>query len=256
VNYKSIRVTPGRDDVAIIFANPANPNDKDEIRFSRIDDEHGEIQFVGTSLPPISVLRIKADEGPFTKWEVGHAYGITDSRPSNVRMTAIFEADQNNRQTKPINWATVGKADAYRRREVQKLLISGQLHTGEDYYHAAFIFQHGDDARDYLLAHSLAMVASAKKQPDASWIASATLDRYLQSIGQPQIFGTQFKHPADGVITQQPIDQRLISDAIRSELGVGTLAEQEAQRVKMQNPFQSPKSAPTNVDPSHLGNFH
>jgi hypothetical protein len=31
-----------------------------------------------------------------------------------------------------------------------------------------------------------------KSDLDARWIAAATLDRYLQRIGQPQVFGTQF----------------------------------------------------------------
>jgi len=151
-------------------------------------------------------------------------------------MTAMFDADQGDRRKTPIDWTIVGKADAARRSEVEKLLASGQLHTGEDYFHAALIYQHGDNPRDYLLAHTLAMIAATKRDPNAIWIASATLDRYLQTIGQPQIFGTQFKQPKDGAATQEPFDRQLISDALRAELHVDTLAEQEARRSKMQPP--------------------
>ena len=57
----------------------------------------------------------------------------------------------------------------------------------------------------------------------ASWIASASLDRYLHSIGQPQIFGTGF----DGTGTEQgAFDRDLVSDAIRSALNVPALANQ------------------------------
>jgi hypothetical protein len=234
VSFPSVRMMQEDNDLDMTFADPAKPMDMNEIRFSMIDVDHGEIQFVGASLPPISVLRIKNEDGPYTKWAADHTYGITDNHPTNAAMTAIFDADQADRRETPIDWTIVGKADAARRSEVEKLLASGQLHTGEDYVHAAFVFQHGDNPRDYLLAHTLAMVAATKREPNAIWIASATLDRYLQMIGQPQIFGTQFKTPKDGAVTQEPYDRALISDALRVQLHVDTLAEQEAQRSKIQ----------------------
>ncbi len=40
---------------------------------------------------------------------------------------------------------------------------------------------------DYLLAHTLAMIAVAKGDEGSLWIGTATLDRYLQSVGKPQI---------------------------------------------------------------------
>jgi hypothetical protein len=232
VSFASIHVTQGGGDLDIAFAGPAG---LDELRFSLIDGDHGEIRFVGVPFPPLSVVRIKADDGPYTKWEAGHSYAITDNRPSNATMTAIFEADQADRRKTPIDWTVVGKADVGRRSQVQALLASGQLHTGEDYLHAAFVFQHGESPRDYLLAHTLAMVAVAKREPSAIWIASATLDRYLQTIGQPQIYGTQFKTPKGAAVTQEPFDKGLISDALRAELDVPTLTEQEAQRAKIQS---------------------
>ena len=55
------------------------------------------------------------------------------------------------------------------------------------------IFQHGTKPEDYLLAHVLATAALRKGgAPLAPGLVAATLDRYLQSIGQPQVFGTQF----------------------------------------------------------------
>jgi hypothetical protein len=54
------------------------------------------------------------------------------------------------------------------------------------------VFQHGRDADDYLLAHILAVQAVVKGDASSKWIAAATLDRYLQAIGHPQVFGTQY----------------------------------------------------------------
>ncbi len=221
-------------DLDMNFVNPVSPSDSDEIRLSLIDADHGEIRFVGSPLPPISVVRVKSGDGPYAKWAPDHAYGITDSHPTNTVMTAIFDEDQNDRRSTPTNSSSIAKADAVRRSETAKLLDLGQLHTGEDYYHAAFVFQHGVTARDYLLAHALAMVALTKRQARATWIASATLDRYLQKIGQPQIFGTQFLRPKDGPVTQNPFDRQLISDALRAELDVDPLDAQQAQATKMQ----------------------
>ena len=82
-----------------------------------------------------------------------------------------------------------------------------------------------------LLAHTLAMVALKKGRPDAIWIAAATLDRYLQNIGKPQIYGTQFQTPnGPGRTTQEPYDRATVSDALRDELDVPALKDQDAQR--------------------------
>jgi hypothetical protein len=132
--------------------------------------------------------------------------------------------------TASIDWKVVRPADEKRRVRTEQLLDGGQLKTGDDFYDAAFVFQHGDAASDYMKAHLLAMVAIARGQPDAPWIAAATLDRYLQEIGKPQALGTQFSGSEDGKFTQEPYDRTLASDAMRRALQVPPLAEQEAQR--------------------------
>jgi hypothetical protein len=73
------------------------------------------------------------------------------------------------------------------------------------------------------------MIAMKKGYTDAIWIAAATLDRYLQSIKQPQIYGTQFLTPKGGSTTQEPYNRTLISDALRHQLQVSGLAAQAAQ---------------------------
>ena len=82
------------------------------------------------------------------------------------------------------------------------MLSNGQITTGSDLYEAAFVFQHGETAPDYLLAHVLALDALTKGFDRAKWLSAATLDRYLQLIGQPQVFGTQY--PLDPKL-QHPI---------------------------------------------------
>lgn len=157
----------------------------------------------------------------------------------NPEMARMFEADQSVRANLPKNVTPdiikqMIADDEARRTRTSAMLNAGALHTGHDYERAAFIFQHGDTPADYLLAHSLAMIAMAKGNSDAKWIAAATLDRYLQAIGQQQIYGTQYRFPKPGEVGQDPYDRTLISDALRAELGVPAQAEQEKRRASMQ----------------------
>ena len=78
------------------------------------------------------------------------------------------------------------------------------------------------------------MVAVSKGDPTAIWIAAATLDRYLENIKQKQIFGTQYSSSTpsgsqETTWTQEPYDRRLISDALREQLGVPRQALQTRQ---------------------------
>jgi hypothetical protein len=132
----------------------------------------------------------------------------------------------------------MGMHDTARRAQAAKLLQDGKLKTAEDFHQAAYIFQHGNTAEDYLLAHVLAMDAMAKGDVSARWIAAATLDRYLQVAGKKQIFGTQYltaqysfilQHPNDKNLDQdlkvipesnqtlEPYDQTLLPDAVRAD---------------------------------------
>jgi hypothetical protein len=166
-------------------------------------------------------------------WEGLRSYSPEDGLLSSAEMTRLFEEDQKGRQDSfslSVEQRAVLEAqDAARRNQTQKLLADGHLHTGEDFKRAAFIFQHGNTPDDYLVAHTLATVAVANGDADALWIAAATFDRYLQAIGKPQVYGTQFRTNADNTATQEPYNRALISDALRRQLGVPALASQLKQ---------------------------
>jgi len=154
-----------------------------------------------------------------------------DSTATNSEMTAIFDADQAARaHPATVDWNVLRPADEARRTRTQALLDTGELNSADDFYHAAFVFQHGDEAEDCLKAHALAVIAAARGEAKAAWIAAATLDRYLQRIGQPQIYGTQFLHAPGQKWTQEPYRRDLLSDAVRRASGVPPLAAQDDQR--------------------------
>jgi hypothetical protein len=149
---------------------------------------------------------------------------------SNPEMKAMFDADQAARSNPAgIDWDVLAPQDEARRRRTRALLDAGRLLTADDFYRAAFVFQHGSAPADYLLAHVLATAAVARGHREAPWIAAATLDRYLQEIGQPQVFGTQF---SGRPTTQEPYDRALFPDSLRAVFAVPDQAAQ-AERLRM-----------------------
>ncbi len=211
--------------------NANDPEDEDSYVMT-LDGSRAELSFdipAGAVVEPFIVERAKVGAVVATDWQPNRVYTVGDSEVPSAEMKAIFDEDQHVRLTPHPDWPTVTRTDAERREQTRKLLAAGALHTGKDFEEAAFVFQHGDSPQDYLLAHTLAMVAVSKGDSTAIWIAAATLDRYLENIGQKQIFGTQFKRGAQQQWTQAPYDRDLISDSLRMQLGVPDQAMQAKQ---------------------------
>jgi len=138
-----------------------------------------------------------------------------------------------------------------RQQTLRTMLVAGQITSGDDFLETAFIFQHGDTADDFLFAHILAMEAMVRGTASARWIAAATLDRYLQFTKQPQVFGTQYitdpTHPVHVAgapfpsgRTLEPYNDSFLSDSVRTDFCVPTLAQQ-MQNVAMFNAGKWPR---------------
>ena len=223
------------DRLHFLAVSPKNPKDTDAFDLILTAPEEGTFKFADAPFDPWTMKR--SPRGTVvtvaTDWEPTQSYSIDDNLPSSDEMRKIFEADQQPRQ----HWTSLSDAqraaitrdDVERRRQTQQLLANGRLHTAEDFKQAAFIFQHGSTPEDFILAHTLAMVAVARGDAGALWIASATFDRYLHTVGKPQVYGTQFTSGPNGSVTQEPFDRDLISDALRRQLDVPPLAEQQKQ---------------------------
>jgi hypothetical protein len=169
-----------------------------------------------------------------------------ESKPAKSEIEVLYDEDQQDRKggikLETITAESVARLiehDAAHATRVRALLTTGALKSGTDFEKAAFIFQHGRQPADQLFAHILAMVAMSKGDKGASWIAAATLDRYLQGIGQPQVWGTQYQRFASKPSTQEPFDRNLVPDSLREELGVPPL-EQQAKRLAEMNQAQQP----------------
>ena len=115
------------------------------------------------------------------------------------------------------------------------MLEAGAVKTAKDYFRAAMIFQHGGDSSSYRRAHDLAKKAAEldPSLPNAEWLSAASWDRYLLSVGKPQIYGTQYLI-LKGTWYVQPFDTTQVTDKERRQLGVRTLGEIRA-RLRKQN---------------------
>ncbi|MGD0125730.1 MAG: hypothetical protein ABSF46_10245 [Terriglobia bacterium] len=234
VHYPIIRSASKGNCVSFTTQNPADNRDKDDFQLCTSRQGHGSLKIDIAGFEPWPVAREKGPLSIAGDWDSARNYFVDDTDISNPEMQRIFEADQKDRQpgVGKIDWGVVERADAFRREQTRQLLSTGKLHTGEDFERAAFVFQHGDAPDDYLLAHTLAMVAVARGRGGALWIEAATLDRYLNSVHQPQIYGTQFYFKPKEPTTQEPYNRAMIPDALRRNLGVPSLAAQEEQRKK------------------------
>lgn len=230
------------DSLRLEFDGP--PDDRDRVRFRALPGgTYAEMAYNPDRAAPLRLVRAAPGEVVATDWHRDRTYSVDPQWPRNAEAASIFAADQAARRDPArIDWAVVAREDEGRRRRMRAMLDAGELQSADDFYHGAFIFQHGSTPDDYLLAHALAMVAVARGRADASWIAAATLDRYLQEIGRPQIFGTQFQTQPGGGATQEPYNADLVPDAIRNALGVPGRAAQEERRRALEAP--PPAAAP------------
>jgi hypothetical protein len=231
-----------------------NPRDKsiDEFELDIIGPRSAALKFVDAPAPmSLTMIRVGPEARVSLDWDVERVYSAPERHADNPEMARLFAADQADRQDiTHVNMAALAKADRERRQAVHALLDDGKLRTGADFFGAAFVFQHAETPDDHLLAHTLAIVAVKMGRPDALWIAAATLDRYLQEIGKPQIYGTQFQNPTGAAgATQEPYDRTVISDSLRDELSVPVLKDQETQRAGFDKQYGKPSVSPPGQPP-------
>jgi len=162
----------------------------------------------------------------------------------NEEVARMYAEDQSDRQPKdgkPIDWNVAGPRDEARQKRVMELYTADALKTGKDYFLAGMIFQHGEKPEDYLLCHELCVAAVFKSGrnekpswlPTAKWLAAASEDRFLLSIGRAQRFGTQFTADQPNSLWHLDKMEEGISDALRKAWEVPTLAEAKEREAEM-----------------------
>jgi len=160
----------------------------------------------------------------------------------NAELARMYEEDQADRKPadgKSIDWSVVNPRDKAREKRAKEIYLANGLRTGADYYHVAMILQHAELPEDYLLAHELCIVAIAKGEENARWLAAATEDRFLMNIGRPQRFATQYRSDGPSAEFKLYTVGPGVTDELRRALNVPTLAKAKEREAAFN---QKPKS--------------
>lgn len=152
----------------------------------------------------------------------------------NLQLEEIYGNDQSDRQKvydSPQAVNELKQRDAMRKAMTLDMMSRGEVNTVLDLYRAAVILLHGSEPKDYLTAHRLAVLSAVNGHRPARWLAASSLDRYLMSIGQPQVYGTQFEHNAEENKYQLrlPIEDNRLLSWEKKFLGVPPVAERLGQ---------------------------
>ncbi len=149
-------------------------------------------------------------------------------------MEVIYNEDQADREKEDF-WPRIeyySQRDGDRRIETNKLLESGKLKSGKDYYQAAMIFHHGANLADLRKAKFLIKKSLTKDFEPAKWLFAAITDRTLVSQNKPQKFGTQYSiDQVTGKWKLSEYDPKT-TDQERSEYNVPSLKNQLKRQLR------------------------
>lgn len=152
----------------------------------------------------------------------------------NLRLQELYQADQKDRE-KVYDSAEAVKElkerDGMRRVLVTEMISRGEVNTPNDLYHAAVIFLHGSEPKDFLAGHRLASIAAINGHRASRWLMASSLDRFLMACGLPQVYGTQFEfNEEDGKYQLRlPIDDGNILGFEKKFFNVPPVLERLAQ---------------------------
>jgi hypothetical protein len=112
----------------------------------------------------------------------------------NDELADLYQADKQERVNQPrVNtpeYRAMRPRDLQRRGRVLAIAAENELQTGEDYYYAAQIMNHGDTIENARNAYVFALRSSELGYRPARWLAAASYDRWQMYQGKPQKYGT------------------------------------------------------------------
>ncbi|MER2999320.1 hypothetical protein [Pontibacter populi] len=126
---------------------------------------------------------------------------IINTGDASEKLAYAYKTDQGDRMTVRaylgIFKDNMAKRDSIRLEQVNKLYKENQISEPIDKFYAAFIFHHSKKSAYFEIAQKLANeAASVLKLKDdyvVQWLAKATYDRWMVSLGKPEKYGTQDK---------------------------------------------------------------
>jgi hypothetical protein len=168
----------------------------------------------------------------------------------NDELLSLYTADRQERINQPrmgtSEYTAMRERDRQRRLRAAAILETLASPAAADLYHAALLFQHGDEVEDAWRAYELAGAAAEQGEARARWLTAAAYDRWLMYQDKPQKYGTQYV--ADGVRHRLWDVDPSTTDAERAAWNVPPLAEQlrKAEEATRSDPPQpiNPDDAP------------
>lgn len=125
---------------------------------------------------------------------------IIHSEDTGQDLEYAYKTDQNDRKELRSYidlFSKLNERDEKRLQQVKRLYSEGEISEPREKFHAAFIFHHSDNSKDYKLASLLASQAAnaeeLKDEYQVQWLQKAAYDRYMLSIGKPEKYNTQNK---------------------------------------------------------------
>jgi TPR repeat protein len=149
----------------------------------------------------------------------------------SVTLAELYAEDRREHADVPSvgtpEYRALRERDRQRRERAAELLDSLEVSgtsSSEDLYHAAWLFNHGDQPAEARRAHQLAREAAERGHRPARWLAAAAYDRWCMYEGRSQRYGTQFV--PDGVRHRLWDVEPATTDEERAARDVPPLAEQ------------------------------
>jgi hypothetical protein len=169
----------------------------------------------------------------------------------NAELASLYAADREDhaipRMAGTADYTALRNRDANRRSRAHAILAGDAASDPLDWYHAAWLFNHGDTPEEAEAAHRWAARAAEAGCRPARWLAAAALDRWHMYRGLAQRFGTQIV--PDGVGYRVWDTEPGVTDDERACHDVPPLAEQLARAAEDSRSLPQP---PMDLAPTWL----
>lgn len=123
---------------------------------------------------------------------------IIQSDNLSKNLEYAYKTDQDDRKELKSfigYFSKLKQRDSIRLKQVRSIYNQNKIIEPIDKFHAAFVFHHSDNTRDYKIASKLAEDAASSEKLEnnytVQWLRKASYDRYMISIGKPEKYNTQ-----------------------------------------------------------------
>jgi hypothetical protein len=128
-------------------------------------------------------------------------HAIVSAGDVSEKLAYAYKTDQADRMTVRAYLGmfkdNMVERDSIRLEQANQLYRDNLISLPMDKFYAAFIFHHSKQSSFFQIAQELAgeaaSVSELKDNYVVQWLAKATYDRWMVSLGKPQKYGTQDK---------------------------------------------------------------